>query len=174
MPSPCGSRRGSARFVSRNGIAMIGADTHPLSHYLSHLTMAGAMLYMFVEMSPSGSGAAPHAMAMGAGNTSNLTELTLLLVIVLFVSAVWHADSLTKYTTTRGALIGAVASVGATSAPTPGTPAVSGGIDGSPADGNGEVDGVAPGQSQWLAPRLEMACHIALCITMGYMLVLLL
>jgi hypothetical protein len=43
-----------------------------------------------------------------------------------------------------------------------------------PSDGYSPVDGAAPGQSGWLAPRLEMACHIALCITMGYMLVLLL
>ena len=28
--------------------------------------------------------------------------------------------------------------------------------------------------ARWLAPRLEGACHIAMCVTMGYMLVLML
>ena len=178
----------SARVVARNAVATLGGDTHSLSHYLSHLAMAGAMLYMFLEMSPSGTAAAPtHAMAMGVGSTSNLTELTLLLVIILFVSAVWHADSLTKYTTTRGARVGAGASLGgdaATAHPTAhmsravatGSPIDTENPTGTedPSDGYSPVDGAAPGQSGWLAPRLEMACHIALCITMGYMLVLLL
>jgi hypothetical protein len=120
-------------------------------------------------------------MAMGAGGTSNLTELTLLLAVVLFVSAVWHADSLTKYTTTRAALVGVGAALGAgattatTTAPLSGAVATENPIDtANPTDGDSSVGGTAPGQSQWLAPRLEMACHIALCITMGYMLVLLL
>jgi hypothetical protein len=164
-----------ARVVARQGIAALGSDTHTLSHYLSHLVMAGAMLYMFVEISPTGTGTATHAMAMGVGSTSNLTELTLLLAIVLFVSAVWHADSLTKYTTAPAALVGAGAAVGAAPAPAHAAAEVSGGFDAqNPTDDDRAGDGSDTGQSRWLAPRLEMACHLALCITMGYMLVLLL
>ena len=172
----------SARVVARNAVATLGGDTHSLSHYLSHLAMAGAMLYMFLEMSPSGTPAAPtHVMAMGVGSTSNLTELTLLLVIILFVSAVWHADSLTKYTTTRAALVGAGAGLGAGAATADTTALLSAAVatasptdTANPTDGPLSVEGTSFGDSGWLAPRLEMACHIALCITMGYMLVLLL
>jgi hypothetical protein len=35
--------------------------------------------------------------------------------------------------------------------------------------------GLSSGAEQkWLAPRLEIACHICMCVTMGYMLVLML
>jgi hypothetical protein len=143
-----------ARFVLRHGIAATDEDhVHHVSHYLSHLAMAGAMLYMFLEISPAGAGSASGSMSAmgGTGTTSNLTGLTLLLVVILFASAVWHADGLTRYTTARPVLVGAgvTATTGAV---------VPAGADGLP----------------WLAPRLEMGCHIALCITMGYMLILLL
>jgi hypothetical protein len=32
----------------------------------------------------------------------------------------------------------------------------------------------SPQPPPWLAPRLEGACHVAMCVTMGYMLVLML
>jgi hypothetical protein len=34
------------------------------------------------------------------------------------------------------------------------------------------VKAVAPGR--WLAPRIEAGCHVAMCVTMGFMLVLML
>jgi hypothetical protein len=159
-----------ARFVWRHGLAATDEDhVHHVSHYLSHLAMAGAMLYMFLEASPAGAGSATATMSAmgGAGATSNLTGLTLLLVVVLFASAVWHADGLTRYTTVGPALVGAGVAAGSdapaarfTDATTEAVPVA---VDGPAADG-----------SPWLVPRLEMGCHIALCITMGYMLILLL
>ena len=90
----------AGRSVTRNAIKANGGTL--VSHYLSHLTMAGAMLYMFLESSPSGVARATAVMsAMGGGGRSNLTGLTLLFVLLLFGSAVWHADSLTMYTTSR-------------------------------------------------------------------------
>jgi len=160
-----------ARFVVSHGLRIADSDhVHHLSHYVSHLVMAGAMLYMFVEASPAGShpSATSSMSAMGGAGaaTSNLTALTLLFVVVLFGSAVWHADGLTRYTTVRRVLAGApTASVGAFR----GAPA-------TPLERSDEVapdDDAAADQSRSLAPRLEMACHIALCVTMGYMLVLL-
>jgi len=167
----------AARFVVGHGIGAVDHDNvHHLSHYLSHLAMGGAMLYMFLETSPSGAGSVAGGMSAmgGAGATSNLTGLTLVLVLVLFASAVWHADGLTRYTTTGPTLVGAGVPVtsGATVARSTGadfastTPAVGDAVHGGDAS---DAD-----QSQWLAPRLEMACHIALCVTMGYMLILLL
>jgi hypothetical protein len=160
----------ATRSVLRHGIGGTGTgDEHLLSHYLSHFTMSGAMLYMFIEAAPSVTGSSSGAMSAmgGGGSTSNLTELTLLMVIVLFGSAVWHADTLTMYTTTRRALVGAGAPMAEAG------PSVSSAVDSAPQHdgGNGPT---ATSQAVRLAPRLETACHIALCITMGYMLILLL
>jgi hypothetical protein len=163
------------RFVLRHGLGAGDHDhVHHVSHYLSHLVMAGAMLYMFLEASPSAAGSVTGSMAAmgGAGTTSNLTGLTLLLVVALFASAVWHADGLTRYTTIRPPLVsaGVAATANATAAPfsdaTMAAPVPP--VDAAGADAAG-VDG-----PPWLAPRLETGCHIALCITMGYMLILLL
>jgi Domain of unknown function (DUF5134) len=166
-----------ARFVARYGFGRSdGAHSDHLSHYLSHLVMAGAMLYMFLEGSSSTAGGRSMMSAMGGGGggASNLAVLTLVLAALLFWSAVWHADTLTRYTTVRPALVGAGDRVspawpgaGVMDDATDTTAAGAGGGGGG--GGGGDAD-----QSRWLAPRLEMACHIALCITMGYMLVLLL
>lgn len=157
------------RFLVRHGLAGFTGDAiHDLSHYASHLTMSGAMFYMFIEASPSGTGATTGAMSAmgGAGATSNLTELTLFLVVVLFASAVWHADGLTRYTTAAPALVTAAAPAGFGG----GVPAATTTVAAQPtARHDTGID-----QSRWLAPRLEMACHIALCITMGFMLILML
>jgi hypothetical protein len=160
------------RFALSRGVPRVDGDH--LSHYLSHLVMSSAMFYMFVEGTGTGSSS---VMAMGGGSaTSNLTELTLLFVVVLFASAVWHADSLSRYTTVRPALVAA----GIQPLPSAG-PAVTDDVSGPTGrghDADGETDGHTDGgggdQSRWLAPRLEMVCHIALCITMGYMLILIL
>ncbi len=172
----------ATRSVLRYGIGGTGAgNEHLVSHYLSHLTMSGAMLYMFIEAAPSGTGSSSGVMSAmgGGGNTSNLTELTLLMVIVLFGSAVWHADSLTMYTTARRALVGAGApltaaeiAVPTTGSESPVDPASSRSRDITPSPpGRTRDRQTTPAP---LAPRLETACHIALCITMGYMLILLL
>ena len=161
----------ATRSFLRNGIGGAGAgDEHLVSHYLSHFTMSGAMLYMFIEAAPSVTGSSSGAMTAmgGGGGTSNLTELTLLMVIVLFGSAVWHADSLTMYTTARRALVGAGAPRGGA-----GFSVSSAGPDSS-ARSDGANGATETSQALRLAPRLETACHIALCITMGYMLILLL
>jgi hypothetical protein len=163
----------AARFLLRNGLgAMDGEHTHTLAHYVSHLTMSGAMLYMFVEAAPARS--VPNAtdvMAMGgAGGTSNLTALTLLLIVILFASAVWHGDGLSRYTTIGRGPSGVRVSGG------PEPQWVGEGPGAALAAG---TFGLHPphtsaGGPLRLAPRLEMLCHMALCITMGYMLVLML
>ncbi|HEY5252585.1 MAG TPA: DUF5134 domain-containing protein [Acidimicrobiales bacterium] len=160
----------AARAFHRHGFGGFdGGHEHLVSHYLSHFTMAGAMLSMFVQAGPSTAGSSSGVMsAMGGGGTSNLSELTLLMVIILFGSAVWHADSLTIYTTARRALVGA------------GAPLANGWPDSSAGGAHisPSFDAVHRGPetsgTPRLAPRLETACHIALCITMGYMLILLL
>jgi hypothetical protein len=156
---------------SLTGNALKEGARNLVSHYLSHLTMAAAMLYMFLESSPAAVTRTGGAMAaMGGAGTSNLSALTLLFVILLFGSAVWHADSLTMYTTSRRTVpAGAVS--GATSS------RFSAQFAGAPGAGLPADDLLANGTatpSLGLAPRLETACHIALCVTMGYMLIILL
>jgi len=168
-----------ARFVVRRGVGGVDDDhVHHVTHYLSHLVMSGGMLYMFVETSAPAAGSAARSGAMsvmgsaGAG-ASSLALLALLFVLVLFASAVWHADSLTRFTTTRTAPVGALLPVTAgTAMPAPAA------IELERLDAEVWPDQVPTtedtdaDQARWLAPRLEMACHIAVCITMGYTLVL--
>ncbi len=160
---------GSVRLFLRQGVGHPGSDAfHHLTHKLAHAVMAGAMLYMFVEGStPTGASASGAMSAMGGGGSgSDLGVLTLLFTFLLFVSAVWHADGMSRYTTVRGPLVGATVGSGG-GAPSPTAGAVPEGTWGS--DAGGQED-----PSVWLAPRLEMACHIAECVAMGYMLILLL
>jgi len=145
-----------ARFVTRHRGDGPGGDLHYVSHYLTHLVMAGAMLYMFMA-TPTATGALPVSMSMGGASapTADFVALPLFFVAVLCVSAVWHVDHLSQEPTRRPVLVGA-------GAPAPSTAVSAGhGIAGGDADA-------------FLAPRLEGLCHIAMCITMGYMLVLML
>ena len=167
----------AARLVVRPALAAV--DTHHLSHNLTHMVMAGAMLYMFMETSSSSVAAATPAAAMslmgGArGSAASLGGLTLVLVFILFASAVWHFDGLTRYTTARRQLAPVASSV-----PAHGTGALMATVVAAPAGATTAqdvtmTDAAQAEQAHWLAPRLEMGCHIAMCITMGYMLVLLL
>jgi hypothetical protein len=175
-----------ARFVVRYGRAGAGSDhSMHLSHYLSHLIMAGAMLYMFLQGSPTSTnaGAATMSAMGGSGSRSDLTELTLLLAVLLIWSAIWHADGSTRYTTARRALVGAGVTGTTDPAPPPSTdpaPDTNGSLaaDDLAADHPIADHLTAPGdatdQAGNLAPRLEMACHIVICFTMAYMLILLL
>lgn len=138
-----------ARFASERGVEGRDSDhVHHLSHYVTHLVMAAAMLYMYLAAFPtasrSGSG-----MAMGAarGTTVDFVLLPLVFVGVLLSSAIWELDGIGRFAPAVGV-----------------TP---GGGGQRPLDGTEEND-------RWLAPRLEAASHIAMCITMSYMLVLML
>jgi len=147
------------RFATRHGTGTVDEDhAHSLSHYVSHLTMSGAMLYMFLEASPaSASGPAVMSAMGGAGTTSNTTALTLLLTVAPLASAFWHADGMSRDTTVRRA---------ASTALPPRAPALLAGL------GDGPDATQAAVALPRLAPRLEMACRIALCIAMSCMLVL--
>ncbi len=136
---------------------------HRLSRRLIHLVMSLAMLYMFLAAIPAevGSGG---SMAMGAatGATTNFVLLPLVFIVALFASAIWELDRighLSASRTSQEQAAPAFASVGG----------------GSPTSSENVTDGRADEASApWLAPRLEAACHIAMCVTMGYMLVLML
>ena len=128
--------------------------SHGLSHYLIHLVMALAMLYMYLAAVP-GRVETGGAMSMtgptGAG--ANFVGLPLVFVVILCASAVWQVDASSRSPPSRRTLV--AAGVGPES-----------GAEGTAPPG--------PDAATALAPRLEMGCHIAMCITMGYMLVLML
>ncbi|MGD0395071.1 MAG: DUF5134 domain-containing protein [Acidimicrobiales bacterium] len=146
------------RFVRQHGLAETEDDNvHHLSHYLIHVVMACAMLYMYWLGSPitalSSSGMSMSGPPVGIGDPG----LTLLIIAVLFASAISQLDAITEFSPHQLALSAA-------------------GQDriGTGTGNRFTVETRALSERPWLAPRLEMACHIAMCFTMGYMLVLML
>lgn len=142
----------SIRFIVRHGLSGTSDDhVHHISHYLIHMVMACAMLYMYWLGNPitvsSGASMAMSGPPRGAGDPG----LTLLLIVVLFASAVWQLDTITQYSPSHQMTLSTVGG--------------GGGSDGA------EAAQVGDGRP-WLAPRLEIGCHIAMCVTMGYMLIL--
>lgn len=139
----------SVRFVVRHGVAGTSDDhVHHLSHYVIHMIMVCAMLYMYWLGMPiiasSGSSMSMSGPPQGAGDPS----LTLFLIAVLLASAVWQLDSISRY-----------------------SPHLA--LSGVGSDGRGSVQTSGDEiEAPWLAPRLEIVCHITMCLTMGYMLVL--
>jgi hypothetical protein len=103
------------------------------------------------------------SMAMGAatGATTNFVLLPLVFIVSLLASAIWELDRLGHLSSSRLIRAPAFASR-AGQAPT------------RSEDPGGSDQGVDEAGDPWLAPRLEGACHIAMCITMGYMLILML
>jgi Domain of unknown function (DUF5134) len=155
-PSPRGPRRCDRRHCQdRSGAPGEARDdsvSHGLSHYLIPLVMALAMLYMYLAVVPPRAGAGM-AMTGPTGAGANFVGLPPVFVVILCTSAVWQVDALSRYTQSRRTLV-----------------AAGRGSDPGPADAPlGD-----PEAATALAPRLEMGCHIAMRITMAYMLVLML
>jgi hypothetical protein len=156
------------RFVAQRGVEGRDEDhVHHLSHYLTHLVMAAAMLYMYLAAGTSGTRG---GLAMGSahGSTGGAVAIPFLFVVVLFVSGVWELDGIERFAPPATAV--ALAGTGGRGGTPPdGSTSRPGGI-GPPTE---PADREATGD-RWLAPRLEAGCHIAMCVTMGFMLVLML
>jgi hypothetical protein len=137
----------SVRFVAQHGFG--GTESghgHHLSHSLIHAVLGCAMLYMYwLGMPITGSRGSEMAMS-GPPTSAGDPGLTLLIIAILLASAVWQLDSISRFSPASQLALSAVGGA----APLPA------GTDNRP----------------WLAPRGEVACHIAMCVSMGYMLVL--
>jgi hypothetical protein len=138
---------------------------HRLSRRLIHLVMSLAMLYMYLAAVPAAVGSGG-SMAMGAatGATTNFVLLPLAFTTALFASAIWELDRLGRWSLSRGTRDQVA----------PAFAAVGGGSAIASERSNGTDEGEEKASDPWLAPRLEGAAHIAMCVTMGYMLVLML
>ena len=147
-------------------------------HHLQHVLACGAMLYMFLAAATVAKAAAGGS-AMGgmAGGAAHFRTLALLLAFALFGYVVWTADRLSSLApvaalAARSAPVSVLAAAGPGGGGT-GILAMGGeGSHGTPGD-----DGQAPaGQARRapLSPRLAACCEIAMGVTMGYMLILML
>jgi hypothetical protein len=117
---------------------------HHLGHYVAHGAMSAAMLYMFLAITPAVAGATTVMGAMAAPHGAAALGLPLVFAAALLVSAVWHTDSLGRY------------SVAVTTG----------------SGGPGAAAALPLAERRWIAPRLEIGSHVAMCFTMGYMLIL--
>lgn len=162
-----------ARFVTRRGAQRDDLSWHGLSQNLIHLIMALAMMYMYlaaVPATPSASAGPGMSMTGPTGTAANFVGLPLVFVMILFASAVWQLDRLSRYAPSRRALVGSGVLGDAGPAGARGSWEVPGGPRGEAPCPLEPAVGASPS----LAPRLEMGCHIAMCITMGSMLILML
>jgi len=164
-------------------------------HYVPHLVMAGAMIYMGVApASPASSGSPGGGMAMGgSGGGADFPFIALVFAFFMFGYAVWLLDQLSGIATVRtwraapelvlaGAGV-AAAAVGGGAGPVPAAvsqPPVIRAAAAAHAGAAGELasDGEAAGAGEALdrrvplSPRLEAGCHIAMAVVMAYMLIL--
>jgi Domain of unknown function (DUF5134) len=162
------------RFVTEHGVEGRDEDhVHHLSHYLTHLVMAGSMVYMYLAAGPSATRSG-RSMAMGSatGTTTDFVGIPLLFILVLFASGIWELDGIERFAPDRSdqhqrVMVSTVSALPRGSEAEP-----SSGADDNPRPPSSSQQPTVAGP--WLAPRLEAGCHIAMCVTMGFMLVLML
>jgi hypothetical protein len=152
------------QFVVRRGIRGEDEDrVHHGSHFLTHSVMGYSMLYMYLAPGKVHAAVSVMAMSPGVGGASQFTWLSPFFIVVLFASAAWELDRSPRLVSSP---LEAVAAGMLSSSPAGSSRAVS-----LPTEGS-DRPGEPPDGRLWLAPRLEAACHVAMCLTMGYMLIL--
>jgi len=124
---------------------------------MPHLVECGAMLYMYLAVPAVAIAAKGTSGALGAmpATGSRFSFLALVLAAFLLGWAVWVADRLTVQTPALAVAAPAAAPTGGSAAPT------------------GGYAEAGPG-GPYVAPRCAAVCKIAMGITMGYMLILML
>jgi Domain of unknown function (DUF5134) len=166
------------------------------AHYVPHLVMAVAMIYMGVAYSGRArGGSAGGGMAMGGSGAGGHFPLgALVLALFMFGYAVWLTDQLTGIATVRTWRTApqlALAGAGVPAAAADGRPDVALAAQAAPvvraavaahagtaaelaaADRGASSPAAATSDRKVpLSPRLEAGCHIAMAVTMGYMLIL--
>ena len=140
-------------------------------HHLQHVLACGAMLYMLLAAATVAKAAGSGMSGMAAG-AAHFPTLALLLASALFGYVVWNADRLSS--------LAPVAALAARAVPVPvlAGAGAGGGASVASADGGDAPSTPEPqapaGRPVALSPRLAVCCEIAMGVTMGYMLVLML
>jgi hypothetical protein len=164
---------GAVWFGSQALRARRGAVTSPWRclHPAPHLVECAAMLFMFLLLPalPARSSAAGMAAMRASSPASRFSFLALVLAVFMLGYVVRVADRLTV-SAPAPALALAIQPAGA-SIPAPAL--ATGPADALASGGCGAADGPRPGRP-YLAPRCAGLCKIAMGITMGYMLILML
>jgi cytochrome b561 len=142
-------------------------------HHLQHMLACGAMLYMFLAAATVAKAAADGSGMSGmAAGAAHFPTLALVLALALFGYVVWNADRLSS--------LAPVAALAARAVPVPvlaragaGGGASFAATDGGDAPSTPEPQALA---GRWvpLSPRLAVCCEIAMGVTMGYMLIMML
>lgn len=141
-------------------------------HHLQHALACVAMLYMFLAAASAGKAAAAgSAMSGMAGGAAHFPTLALILAFALLGYVVWMTDRLPS-----------LAPVAAFAAPSMPVPVLAGAAASSVTAGDtgGSTlpdEDHAPAGRGWgppVSPRLAVCCEIAMGVTMGYALILML
>jgi hypothetical protein len=155
-------------------------------HYVPHLVMCGAMVYMLLAVAVVKSGSSAGGMAMGGAGGAHFEFLAFILALYMVGYVMWQADRLPSLARVGAVVAGygsavdpagtglarAAASQPAALGQQPAAAGPSTQLAEAPADEAAPRTGLA-GKGP-LSPRLAACCQIAMGITMGYMLVLML
>jgi hypothetical protein len=152
-----------------SGRPWTGSSGHAHGHHVPHLVMCGAMVYMLLAVAVVRSGSAPGRMAMG-GPGAHFPIIAFVLALFMFGYVMWQADRLPALAVLARGDGGSPAAV----------PGLTGSASGSalahaagPHDAPAQPAAGTPSTSRGpLAPRLAAGCQIAMGITMGYMLIM--
>jgi len=152
-----------------------GRPPHP--HHVPHLVMCGAMVYMLLAagaVAAVASGTHPGMAVGGPPAAGRFPLLALVLAVFMVGYVMWQADrlpALARAATGRPGASVPVASLAFSTTP-------GGGLASQPAaatpDPPASPDLPASPALRVLSPRLAACCQIAMAVTMGYMLILML
>jgi hypothetical protein len=142
------------------------SDQSPYRHHVPHLVMCGAMVYMLLAAGSAVSATHPGMSMGGPAAPGRFPLLALVLAVFMVGYVMWQADRLP-----------ALAWVGtprAAPARTPALAVAAAGGDQPTHTDEATPDPTASPALRLLSPRLAACCQIAMAVTMGYMLILML
>jgi hypothetical protein len=148
--------------------ATAGAGRPPHGHHVPHLVMCGAMVYMLLAARAVTAGAGIGPAMGGTAAAGRFPVLALILAVFMVGYVMWQADRLPGL---------ARAAAGRPRSPVPVTTvAVSTAAGAGPASQPAAITPGLPASPapRVLSPRLAACCQIAMAVTMGYMLILML
>jgi hypothetical protein len=155
--------------VNPGGETYYHEHVHRLSRRVIHLVMSLAMLYMYLAAAAPSEATSGGSMAMGAatGTTADFALLPAGFILALIVSAIWQLDAIGRFPSSAYRVRSSALSIVGSGSPSPAEWEKTTEVPIDSPSGNGTAD--AP---PWLAPRLEAGSHIIMCLTMAYMLTL--